>query len=368
MSKNIILNYELLRQLDPQFVKLIKSVYVFGKYGTEVLIITKEDKVYAFGLNSFGCLGLGHNISVKEPNIVGELCDKQIVNLVSGLQHVLAITKTGSCYSWGGNEFGQLGNRTTVGSNIPKPVKDLGRKFIVDISCGAFHSLALTKNGRVFSWGFNFWGQLGNKDNYNQLIPTKVNGLDSEIVIAIGCGHHSSVALTKNGYVYCWGHNGFGQLGIGTDDRFKNIPMKVRVVSDEVIVNKIVCGQNHCLLLSSLGEIYAFGSNYYGQIGDGSVKNQNSAVKVHDSNKFVDIASCLYSNTSVALCANGRAFIWGKVADEYIVLPRETPIKSLPDLFARYNYVTYKQIYLNKKRSFTEWVISFTNGVKKRLM
>ena len=72
------------------------------------------------------------------------------------------------------------------------------------IACGAFHTAALTKDGKVFTWGYNFFGQLGHGDTFNRYIPTKVAALDEYVIIQIACGHSHMAALTENGEVFTW--------------------------------------------------------------------------------------------------------------------------------------------------------------------
>lgn len=218
-----------------------------------------------------------------------------------------------------------------------------------------------------FSIGFNFWGQLGIGNNRDQLVPIKMYALSREVIIAVSCGHHHSLALSKSGYVYSWGHNAFGQLGIGCRDRFRNIPIRVRVIAEDILVSKVACGQNHSLILSTEGMVYAFGRNNFGQVGCGDQKNQNLPSRVQSSAKFVDIACSMFSNTSTALSADKRSHIWGQCGDDSIVLPIDTPLKTMQELFARYNYVTFDAIFLNRKKTFPERVVSFVNGMKKRL-
>ena len=81
----------------------IKFFCVFGDNENDVIFVTNDDKVYAFGDNKYGCLGLGHNNRVNEPNIVNELCGQQIVDISYGWYYVIALTKYGKCYSWGCN-------------------------------------------------------------------------------------------------------------------------------------------------------------------------------------------------------------------------------------------------------------------------
>jgi alpha-tubulin suppressor-like RCC1 family protein len=101
--------WPVLNELKSNFFSNIKFFCVFGEKGKEVIIVAKSDKVFAFGDNKYGCLGLGHNYAVKEPEIINELCDQQIIDISYGEFHVLSLTKSGKCFSWGFNDCGQLG-------------------------------------------------------------------------------------------------------------------------------------------------------------------------------------------------------------------------------------------------------------------
>jgi alpha-tubulin suppressor-like RCC1 family protein len=116
--------------------------------------------VFAFGDNKYGCLGLGHNNTVKEPKIINELCDQQIIDISYGRYHVLALTKSGKCFSWGHNSYGQLGNGTEMTDcNRPKLINDLINKNVDQVVCGRYHSLVLTKSREIFGFGYNSYGQ-----------------------------------------------------------------------------------------------------------------------------------------------------------------------------------------------------------------
>ncbi len=153
---------------------------------------------------------------MNEKQIVEELCDQQIIDFANGLFHCIARNSSGKVYCWGCNNWGELG----IGSedeSFHKPILNqyLNNEFVIDISCGAEHSLVLTNCGEVYAWGGNGRGQIGNGCNYNQSIPIKVKGFNNERVVMISCGFWHSMTLTECGHVYSWGGNGFGQLGMG---------------------------------------------------------------------------------------------------------------------------------------------------------
>jgi alpha-tubulin suppressor-like RCC1 family protein len=144
--------WPILHQMKPQFVSNIKFICIVSESGNNVIIGTKNDKVFSFGDNEYGCLGLGHNNAVKEPQIINELCDQQIIDISYGDYHVLALTKSGKCFSWGRNSYGQLGNRTQTNDNKPKLINALLNEIVVQIACGWRYSFVLTKCGDIWFW------------------------------------------------------------------------------------------------------------------------------------------------------------------------------------------------------------------------
>jgi RCC1 and BTB domain-containing protein len=213
-----------------------------------------------------------------------------------------------------------------------------------------FFQIKKTQTGEVYSWGDNSYGQIGIGTNYDiQSTPIKVKGLDSEDVVAISCGYYHSMALSKNGNVFGWGYNSEGELGISNDNN-QNFPIRINIMNG-VLIKKIICGQYHSLLISTDGDIYAFGCNNFGQLGNGNKMNQNFPLKIMNSNKFIDVASHSLSSISVALSQNGNCFVWGECDSEVITSPRETPLKSIHDIFSIYakRKITYKPIYFDEK-------------------
>ena len=133
------------------FQNKIRLLAVFGVNGDEVIFATNEDHVYGFGRNRFGGLGL----STTEANISSDirfndmLSGRQIQDFVWGYEHWIALTATGRCYSWGHNNRGQLGTPALEPTTTPTLINILFNQTVVQISCGGFHSLALTNDGKV---------------------------------------------------------------------------------------------------------------------------------------------------------------------------------------------------------------------------
>ena len=127
---------------------------------------------------------------------------------------MLALTSLNSVWSWGLNSSGELGNNTTA--NKSSPVIVVGAHSFVEISAGYYFSLALKANGEVWSWGLNSSGQLGDNTTASKSSPVLVVGAHSFVEISGGSGLNYSLARKANGEVWSWGHNLYGQLGDNT--------------------------------------------------------------------------------------------------------------------------------------------------------
>jgi hypothetical protein len=211
----------------------------------------------------------------------------------------------------------------------------------------------LTDCGEVYAWGENYSGQIGNSCNNNQLKPIKVKGFNNERVVMISCGSYHSMALTECGHVFSWGYNGFGQLGVGnTVD--SNEPKFVAIIDENkynVFIEKISCGSNHSLLLSSDGNIYAFGRNNYGELGNQKEENELSPHRIKIETKFIDISSRWDKLISTALSQDVIYYILGKCGEEMIRAPKQTNFKSFDEIYAKYFKVTNKAINFEEQIS-----------------
>src|ERR1700759_4818279 len=104
-------HFKICLKIEPKLKKIVKAFHVFNdEKGLNVLFITSDDKVYGLGQNSSGCCGLGHNSVVNEPQVIPELCHKNIKQFFIGWNFVLALNNVGQVFSWGNNAYGQLAN------------------------------------------------------------------------------------------------------------------------------------------------------------------------------------------------------------------------------------------------------------------
>ena len=182
-----------------------------------------------------------------------------------------AATTSGKAYAWGDNTYGQLGNGTNDPKDVPVQVKKL--TDVKAISAGCDHNLALKKDGSVWAWGFGTNGELGNGSRASRNVPVKVASLGTG-VRRVAAGYYFSLALMNDGTVRSWGYNYYGELGDGTygPSASKATPVAVKDLSG-VRALATDSSAEHVLALLDDGTVRAWGYNYYGQLGDGTWLN-----------------------------------------------------------------------------------------------
>ena len=215
--------------------------------------------------------------------------------------------------TWGGNEFGQLGNGTLIGDYAPVAVS--GLSGVVAVSAGGNHTLALLSDGTVVAWGRNSYGELGDGTTTNSDVPVAVPGLSN--VVAVSAGGASSLALMSDGTVKAWGINQFGQLGIGstagpqTCENSQPCSLSPVTVSGLAGATAISAGGQHCLALRADGVAMAWGDNEWGQLGDATTEQRDAPVVAAAGAGRV-IAVSAGGRHSLALLANGEVIAWGE--------------------------------------------------------
>ena len=269
---------------------------------------TAQGDVYAWGWNRHGQVGNGSTGgSVKSP-----------VKVLSGVSDVgaghyssFAVKNDGTVWAWGRNDTGQLGDGSTTNRRSPVQVQGLDGATIVQVSGGRNHTIALADDGTVYAWGNNAYGQLGDGTTLSRLEAEVVPGLAD--VVDLFAGRDHCLAVTGAGTVWSWGRNRSGQLGNGKTAN-RTSPVRVKTMVNGVSVNlstvvAVGAGADHSLALTSGGEVYAWGANTWGQLGDGTFSKRTRAVAISSLSDIVAVAGGRQS--SIALASSGSVFTWG---------------------------------------------------------
>jgi alpha-tubulin suppressor-like RCC1 family protein len=224
---------------------------------------------------------------------------RQVTSIPSGVRqvagrllHACAVTVVGGVWCWGDNNFGQLGNGTTAGSQDAVLVAGM-QVGVTSISVAHGHSCALRDDGQAFCWGDNEFGQLGDGTVQARLAPVEVKGLRGKAV-GIAAGGAQTCALLDDGDMQCWGRNAAGQLGLGVADYAAHPqPQSVRGLVGRVTSMATSVGghplfdlnrggdegeeeagewalMGHTCILLEHGRVQCWGANQFGQLGDGS--------------------------------------------------------------------------------------------------
>ncbi|KAK7873892.1 hypothetical protein R5R35_005749 [Gryllus longicercus] len=260
----------------PEMIDALSAYVIIGAScgANHSLAVNEWGQLFSWGSDSHGQLGMSQEMDVQpKPKIVKGLATCHVIQITCGLNHCLALTNNGDIYSWGSNEYGQLGiGRYSSVERKPTLIRSLRGIPIAHIACGGSHSLAVSKSGAVFGWGKNEYGQLGLNDNSNRVFPCQLKTLRSIKVKYITCGEDFSVFLTKDGGVFTCGAGMYGQLGHGTTTN-ELLPRKIMELMGS-IVSQITCGRRHTLaLVPSRGRIYGFGLGGAGQLGTRVARN-----------------------------------------------------------------------------------------------
>lgn len=257
--------------------------------------------VMCWGQNVFGQLGTGQFNGSTPTTVAG--IGGRVSSLAAGEYHTCAVAAGRGVRCWGSNSSGQLGDGTTTQRPAPTPVTGLGAETVA-VASGQSHTCALGEGGGVRCWGSNTFGQLGDGTTSQRLAPVAVSGLSSGVA-ALTAGFYHTCALTTNGGVRCWGSNGFGQLGDGTGQQ-RLTPTPVSGLSSGVAA--IAAGLGHTCALTTGGDVWCWGFNGAGRLGDGTTIDRLVPTRV---TSLRDVASISAGQHTCAVTRTGTGLCWG---------------------------------------------------------
>ena len=269
-----------------------------GGGNTHTALLMPDGTVWTAGGNLNGELGDGTSQS--------SLARKQVLagatSIAVGGSHTLAVVG-GQVFGWGTGNFGQLGDGTGAGRNVPTVSPLLSD--VSQVAAGNVFSLALHPNGTVHAFGYNFSDGIGDGSTLQRLTPVLVSGLSDAVKIAAGVNH--ALAIRANGTVVAWGNNQFGKLGDGTTTT-RLTPVAVTGLSNIIAV---AAAQESSLALDSAGHVWAWGTGFYGVLGQGNTANSSTPVQIPSLSNVTAIAA---GRSHAVALAGTTVWTWGSNA------------------------------------------------------
>ncbi|KAH6922123.1 hypothetical protein HPB50_009663 [Hyalomma asiaticum] len=334
--------------------------------GTHHTLFNTDAGVFSCGSSRYGQLGLGNLQRTWVPHLVETLAGREVVKVAAGLYHSLAVTKDGSLFTWGWGVHGQLGHGSCDDERQPRVVASLADHKVVDAYGGCGHSVALTSEGVVFTFGCNLFGQLGLGRTSKKSSPQQLDL--GEPVRLLCSGFFQVLALLSSGRLLTWGANPQSlrlqaqssrrsrlQAVVAQNELLSSLaggphggnlrhpasaaaasalpaagtspmaqallhghqrhlsPTEVDLSTVRGPIVSMACGSNHALLLTCDGEIYAWGRNTEGQLGLGNRKDQkNPQLVSHLAQRSKVVQVSCGRDFSLALDSQGKLWAWGQ--------------------------------------------------------
>ncbi len=267
------------------------------------IALKSDGTLWTWGWNIWGQLGNGSsgNVYINVPTQIG--IDNQWTQIGSGNDHSLALKSDGTLWTWGRNDYGQLGDGTLTQRDNPIKI-GMGNRW-VSVVGGELHTVALKSDGTLWTWGYNYYGQLGDGTTISKDVPTQI-GISNKWM-SISAGRYYTLALQSNGTLWTWGSNNSGQLGDGTLAN-KSTPQRIRESNRDWL--RVVQGQSHTIGLKSDGTLWAWGQNDQGQLGDGTNVSKSTPIQVGTDDNWISVAAGF--RFSIALKSDGTLWTWGR--------------------------------------------------------
>jgi filamentous hemagglutinin family protein len=290
------------RQLMPVDVSALASGITAMAAGWQHACAVASGAASCWGMNGAGQLGNGTSVNATYPQPVTAL-GAGVTAMAAGLLHTCALV-SGGAKCWGDGFQGQLGNGTSSATPTPTPVNVTGlASGVTRLAAGSFHNCVIVVGGAQ-CWGWNEHGQVGNGTTAMATTPVAVTGLAAGVTAIAGGVHHSCAVV--NGAVKCWGYNGNGELGTGTFGGNATVAAGVTGLASGATA--VATGDGHsCAIVN--GGVKCWGSNLYGQLGNGTNVNAASPVNVTGLTSGVTmLAAGRFHNCAVV---NGGVTCWG---------------------------------------------------------
>ena len=256
---------------------------------------------YCWGVNGSGELGTATAGDKSSPTAVAG--NRTYVSISAGREYSCAVATGGQAYCWGANTTGQLGDGTTQPKSQPTAVA--GGLTFTSISAGIGFACGVVSGGAAYCWGTNVHGQLGDGTTTQRLVPTLV--VDGKTFASVAAGTTHTCGATPGGGGYCWGANADGELGDGTTtERLRPTSLP----TDRAVFTTVSGGEFHTCATSTGGQAYCWGLNNLGQVGDNTVGNIRTRPTAVNGGRTFTVASSGNGHTC-GVTSDAQVFCWG---------------------------------------------------------
>jgi alpha-tubulin suppressor-like RCC1 family protein len=270
--------------------------------------VRSNGKLYCWGADYAGQVGDGSNDGdgAPYPRRIGAFEDWSAVS--AGGSHTCGIRHGGKLYCWGGDYTGQIGNGNGYDSNVISPKRIGSLEDWSNVSAGRLHTCGVRKNGKLYCWGMDINGQVGDGDgSSDKSAPVRIGTHEDWSTVDAGSDH--TCGVRTNGKLYCWGWDNLGQVGDGNggSDTRVTAPRRIGTLEDW---SKVSTGAIHSCGIRHGGKLYCWGNDGNGQIGDGgSDKDKSAPVRVGTFEDWSNVSAGIIHTCGIR--TNGRLYCWG---------------------------------------------------------
>lgn len=284
---------------------------------THACAIASDGTAHCWGSDTGQQLGNGATGDANAPGAVTMPAGKTFTGIDAGTSHTCALASDGAAWCWGDDTNGQLGNGTTLtaAQTIPVAVVMPSGKRFKAISTGAQHSCAISGEGLAYCWGSDASAQLGNGAvvTANQASPVAVTmPTTSAGWIDVSAGTSHTCAVASDGTVWCWGSDSYGQLGNGSTATGNRFSPNLIVMPTGKTFTQVSAGVNSTCAITTLGTAYCWGSDATGQLGNGGTLGTQyspSSVSMPTGKTFTQLS--VGSSHACAVASDGTVWCWG---------------------------------------------------------
>eukprot|EP01083_Nonionella_stella_P313022 1121743_1 len=273
------------------------------------LLIDDAHRVFTWGNNEYGQLGTGHKGNIAVPHLLPSFSKYKAIQVAVGTYHSLILTEDRNIWSFGRGKKGALGHNDYKDVLQPKRIESVAKHHIKHVSCGGYHNCVISNDDKVFTWGLNDVRQCGLGSNEDKIsTPSELN----EVAVGYSaCGEYHTLLLTTKGLVLSCGYGCYGQLGHG-DWQNQILPKIIEAISTKCMVH-IACGWYHSLCIDKDGILYTWGDGADGRLGHNDTKQVNIPKVVEFFVHYkIKITSCDGGDEhSAAIASTGELFMFG---------------------------------------------------------